>query len=63
MIKRIKLDNQSIVEDRFCTSTVNRVLSNSRGYIVNVEQTPAVAPAIVDGGTGRDDGSPFVGVK
>lgn len=45
------------------TSTVNRVLSSSSGYIVTVEHIPAVAPAIVEGGTGIYDGAPFLGVR
>lgn len=31
--------------------------------MVKVEHTPADAPAIVEGGTGRNDGSPGLGVK
>jgi hypothetical protein len=31
--------------------------------MVNVEQTPAVAPAMVEGGTARNDGAPFLGVR
>jgi len=42
---------------------VNRVLSNSRGYVHNVELTPAHAPAISDGGMGIFGGSPVLGVK
>lgn len=45
------------------TWMVNRVLSNSRGYVHMVELTPAQAPAINDGGIGSLGCSPSFGER
>lgn len=45
------------------TCMVNRVFTNSRGYVSMVELTPAHAPAIREGGIGTLDCSPGFGDK
>lgn len=45
------------------TWMVSRVFKSSRGYVHNVEQTPAVAPATVDAGIIRCEGSPGFGAS
>lgn len=45
------------------TWIVKRVFSNSRGYVHNVELTPAQAPAINDGGIGSLGCSPGFGER
>lgn len=45
------------------TCIVNRVLSNSRGYVSKVELTPAQAPATSDGGKGILGDSPGAELK
>ena len=46
-----------------CTSTVSRVLSNSRGYVHKVELTPAQAPATNEAGIGSLGCSPGLADK
>jgi len=42
---------------------VKRVFTNSRGYVQMVEQTPAQAPAMREGGSGTLGCSPGLGDK
>ena len=63
-LKNLSKNTKPNYQFRFLfTCIVNRVLSNSRGYVTKVELTPAHAPATRDAGIGILGCSPGMGDK